>query len=170
MEQKRSGIKRPCRICKKWFLPNPRVDDRQKTCGTPECQRQWHIRKCAEWNLKNRHLARESYIRDRLESLAPVSHSPSSPLPSPVSPPPLNPSPQRVTPLDYPPKVVQEVMGTQQLVIIEYIVRLLIRRVQEVIKPQLPGIQADFGLLPPDQIIRGDGLGAAGGVSFYPDA
>jgi hypothetical protein len=170
MEQKRSGIKRPCRICKKWFSPDPRLGDRQKTCGTPACQRQWHIRKCAEWNLKNRFVARESYLRGRLELLAPASHSPSSPPPNPVSPPPLNPIPKRVTPLDYPPKVVQEVIGAQQHVIIEYIVRLLLRRVQEVIKPQLHGIQADFGLLPPDQIIRGDGLGSAGGVSFYPDA
>ena len=169
MGQKHSGVKRPCRICKKWFLPNPRVDDRQKTCGTPECQRQWHIRKCAEWNLKNRHLARESYIRDRLESLAPVSDLPASP-PQTSPPPPLNPIPKRVSPLDYPLKVVQEVIGAQQLVIIEYIVRLLLRRVQEVIKPQLPGMQADFGLLPPESIPRGDGLGAAGGVSFYPDA
>jgi len=31
------------RICKKWFLPNPQPGDRQKTCGTSECQRQWHI-------------------------------------------------------------------------------------------------------------------------------
>jgi hypothetical protein len=170
MGQKRSGIKRPCRICKKWFSPDPRLGDRQKTCGTPECQRQWHIRKCAEWNLKNRFCARESYLRGRLEFLASSSHSPSSQSPSQASPPPLNPSPQRVSPLDYPPKVVQEVIGAQQLVIIEYIVRLLLRRVQEVIKPQLPGMQADFGLLPPESISRGDGLRAAGGVSFYPDA
>ena len=170
MGPKRNVKKRPCRICKKWFLSDPRIGDRQKTCGTPECQRQWHIRKCAEWNLKNRFCARESYLRGRLELLAPASHSPSSPLSVPVSPPPLNPIPKRVTPLDYPPKVVQEVIVAQQLVIIEYIVRLLLRRVQEVIKPQLSGMQADFGLLPPDQIIRGDGLGAAGGVSFYPDA
>ena len=169
MGQKRSGIKRPCRICKKWFFPDPRLGDRQKTCGTPECQRQWHIRKCAEWNLKNRFCARESYLRGRLELLAPTSHPPSSPPPSPVSPP-INPSPQRVSPLDYPPKVVQEVIGIQQLVIIEYIVRLLLRRIQEVIKPQISEIQADFGLLPIESISRGDGLGAAGGVSFYPDA
>jgi hypothetical protein len=168
MGQKHSGVKRPCRICKKWFLPNPRVDDRQKTCGTPECQRQWHIRKCAEWNLKNRHFARENYLLGRLESLG-VSDLPASP-PQTPPPPPLKSPPQRVSPLDYPLKVVQEVIGAQRLVIIEYIVRLLLRRVQEVIKPQLPGMQADFGLLPPESIPRGDGLGAAGGVSFYPDA
>lgn len=167
MGQKRYGIKRPCRICKKWFLSNPRLGDRQKTCGTPECQRKWHIRKCAEWNLKNRSCARESYLRDRLESLAPTSHSPT---PSLASSPPLNPSPKRASPLDYPLKVVQEVIGTQQLVIIEYIVRLLIRRVQEVIKPQLSGIQADLGLLLHDAISRGDSLEMAGGVSFYSDS
>ena len=131
--------------------PNPRLGDRQKTCGTPKCQRQWHIRKCAEWNLKNRHCARESYLRGRLESLAPVSDLPASPpQTSPTSP--LNSSPKRVSPLDYPPKVVQEVIGAQQLIIIEYIVRLLVRRVQEVIGPQLAGIQADFGLLPPSRL------------------
>ena len=126
-------------------------------------------RKCAEWNLKNRHFARENYLLGRLESLAPVSDLPASP-PQTSPPPPLKSPPQRVSPLDYPLKVVQEVIGAQRLVIIEYIVRLLLRRVQEVIKPQLPGMQADFGLLPPESIPRGDGLGAAGGVSFYPDA
>ena len=34
--------KRPCRICKRWFMPHPRVKDRQKTCGNPPCQREWH--------------------------------------------------------------------------------------------------------------------------------
>jgi len=148
MGQKSHGKKSPCRVCKKWYLPNPRVGNRQKTCGAPECQRQWRIRKCAEWNLKNRSCVRESYLRGRLESLAPVSDLPSSP--PPTSPPlPIKPSLQRTSPLDYPLRVVQEVIGLQQLIIIEYIARLLIRRVQEVIKPQLHGIQADFGLPSP---------------------
>lgn len=169
MGQKRHVKKRPCRICKKWFLPNPRLGDRQKTCGTPECQSKWHIRKCSEWNMKNRHCSRESYLRGRLELLSPVPDSPASP--PPISPsPPLKTSPKRITPLDYPPKVVQEVMGTQQLVIIEYIVRLLIKRVQAVIKPQLAEIKSEYYQLPPEQVSRGDGLGGAGEVSFYPDA
>ncbi|MBA2883263.1 hypothetical protein HNR65_003625 [Desulfosalsimonas propionicica] len=31
--------KRPCRICKRGFLPNAPVKDRQKTCDHPSCQR-----------------------------------------------------------------------------------------------------------------------------------
>lgn len=33
MEQKHQGAKRPCRIRRKQFLPNPLLGDRQKTCG-----------------------------------------------------------------------------------------------------------------------------------------
>jgi hypothetical protein len=170
MGPKRNIKKRPCRICKKWFLSDPRIGDRQKTCGTPECQRQWHNRKCAEWNLKNRACAQENYLRGRLELLAPTSNLPPTSPPPPPSPTPSKQSLQGVSPLDYSRKVVQAVMGVQQLIIIEHIVRLLMRRVQAVIKAQTPGIQAYLGQLPPASILRGDGLGAANEVSFYPDA
>lgn len=128
MGQKCQFRKRPCRICKKWFRPNSRLGDRQKTCGAPECQRQWHIRKCAQWNQKNRSCAQESYLKDRLELLDPGSKPP---LPSPQLPPPPKSPPQWTSPLDYPRGVVQEVMGTQHLVIIGYMTRLLLKRVQE---------------------------------------
>ena len=164
MAQKTRFRKRPCRICGKWFMPNPRLGDRQKTCGADACKRQWHTVKCAEWNRQNRAYFKEIYLRSRLEAASSYTAESSSPSPSPIS---LVRAP---SPLHIPQEVVQEVMGAQQAVIIEYIVRLLVRRVQEVIKPQLTGIQTDFGLLPPEQIIRGDGLGAAGGVSFCPDA
>jgi hypothetical protein len=101
--------------------------------------------------------------------LTPVADSPSSPSPTLPSPP-LKPSPQRVSPLDYPGDVVQEVIGVQQLIIIEYIVRLLLKRVQEVIKPQLLEKQTDSGRLPPESISRGDRQNAANNVPFYQDA
>ncbi len=150
MGQKHQRNKRPCRICKKWFLPNPRLGDRQKTCGAPECQQQWHSRKCAEWNRKNRSYFQEIYLRRRLEVLETASPE-SLPPPSPV------PSLQPVAPLDYPRGVVQEVIGAQQLVIIEYIVRLLVRGVQEVMRPQMPETQCEFRRLSPERISRGDG-------------
>ena len=31
---------RPCRVCRRWFLPDGRLKNRQKTCGNPECQRE----------------------------------------------------------------------------------------------------------------------------------
>lgn len=157
MGQKRQLKKRPCRICKEWFLPNPRLGDRQMTCGTPECQRQWHIRICAQWNLKNKSVAQESYLTGRLKRLAPSSKS-SSPPPSPPES-----TPQWVSPLDYPRRVVQEVIGSQQLIIIEYIVRVLLRRVQEPIRSQPSEIQKEFPPLPPESILRGDSQGVARG-------
>ncbi|NOR22935.1 MAG: hypothetical protein GQ542_00830 [Desulforhopalus sp.] len=66
MSSRRKSKKRPCRICQKWFMPHPRVGDRQKTCGDHECMRKWHARKCAEWNRKNRNCAQEKYLSDRL--------------------------------------------------------------------------------------------------------
>jgi len=151
MGQKRLSRKRPCRICGKWFVPNPRLGDRQKTCGGPECQRLWHARKCAEWNRKHRHLFQESYLKGRVL----IGDSPEPP-PSPA--PPLMPiTPvQHAPPLDYPRRVVQEVMGVQLLVIVEYIVRLLKRDVQEVIRSQVADIQSEFRQLPPKVISRGD--------------
>jgi hypothetical protein len=153
MGQKRQSTKRPCRICKKWFLPNPRLGDRQKTCGTTECQQQWHTRKCTEWNRKNRSYFQENYLKRRLESLDAISPEPTpstSPPPSPM--PPLQPIP----PLDYPRGVVQEVIGAQQLVIIEFIVRLLKRGVQEVIISQHVKTHREFQGLPSRAISRGD--------------
>ena len=153
MGQQRHLKKRPCRICKKWFLPNPRLGDRQMTCGSSECQRQWHIRKCAEWNRDNRSCFQENYLKRRIESLVatpPEASPPHIPPPEPI--PPFQPTP----PLDYPRRVVQEVIGSQQLIIIEYIVRLLKKDVQEVIWSQSIEMQKESVRLPPEVISRGD--------------
>jgi hypothetical protein len=154
MGQKRLSRKRPCRICGKWFATNPRLGDRQKTCGDSECKRQWHARKCAEWNRKNRSTFQENYLNRKLESLNTVpSEPPPSSGPSPVIPP-----VQHAPPLDYPRRVVQEVIGAQQLVIIEHIVRLLKRDVQEVIRSQVADMQREYQQQPPKAISRGDSL------------
>lgn len=57
--------KRPCKICGQWFYPNPRLGNRQKTCGSAECKREWHKRKCGEWNSKNRDYFRGIYLKKR---------------------------------------------------------------------------------------------------------
>ena len=152
MGQKRRSVKRPCRICRRWFIPNPRLGERQKTCGAAECQKQWHKRKCADWNRNNRVYFREIYLRNRLRSAdsarSPQSSAPRSP-PSPAS---LEP----VAPLDYPRDVVQEVIGAQPLVILEYIVRLLTRGVQEAIRTQCSEMQEEFSRLLPAECSRDD--------------
>lgn len=58
--------KRPCNICRKWFLPNPRAGDRQRTCSEPACQRERHRRACSDWHRRNSDYDRENRLRARL--------------------------------------------------------------------------------------------------------
>lgn len=153
MEQKYLLKKRPCRVCGKWYPPHPRLGDRQQTCGALECQRKWHARKCAEWNRKNRAYFKEIYLRGRLESFGsdPPAQSPS------CSSCRINDLSRRTSPLKLPQEVIQEVIDVKQLIIIEYVVRLLTRSVQEVIRTQLVEKQKGIRRLPPLSISRGDG-------------
>jgi hypothetical protein len=66
MGENRKSNKRPCRICRKWFTPHPRLGDRQKTCGKEACKRKWHAKKCTEWNKKNRSYFQAIYLRCNL--------------------------------------------------------------------------------------------------------
>ena len=154
---RRKSKKRPCRICRKWFIPNPRVGDRQKTCGDPECMRKWHAGKCAEWNRKNRKCAQENYLHDKLtlavgeskedKKTSPATASKSCDFPS-----------GSAFFAQLPRSLIQEVIGAQQLVIIEYLGRQLLRSVQEVIRRQLIEIKGDPAQLPPAGPSRGDSI------------
>jgi hypothetical protein len=155
MGQKRRLRKRPCRICGKWFVPHARLGKRQKTCGATECRQRWHARKCAAWNRKNRLYFKEIYLSRRLESSAGNSSCPTSP-PCSASRTGGSSRPRRASPLHFPQEVVQEVIGVKQLVIIEYILRLLMREVQEVINAQHADIHRGFMRLPLSSVSRGD--------------
>jgi len=150
MAEKHKHKKRPCRVCRKWFTPNPRLGDRQRTCGDEECQRKWHARKCAEWNRRNPSYFKEIYLRGRLESFGNVlpDQSPSSCR--------INAPPRRSSPMELPQEVIQEVIEVKQFIIIEYIMRLLRRGFQEVIRRQLAETQREVRRLSPSSISRGD--------------
>ena len=45
--------KRPCRTCLRWFYPDPRAGDRQRTCGKPECQSVRRKKPQANWRAQN---------------------------------------------------------------------------------------------------------------------
>ena len=45
--------KRPCRICRCWFRPDPRVGDRHAACNKPECQRLRRKKTQAAWRNAN---------------------------------------------------------------------------------------------------------------------
>jgi hypothetical protein len=159
MGPKRRPRKRPCRICGKWFSPNPRLEGRQKTCGADECKRRWHAKRCAIWNRQNCSYFKEIYLRRQLESCSGGSPCPT---PSPVTTSHMGAgsSPPPAFPLDLPREVVQEVMGRQPTVIIGYILRLLMRGVQEVINAQHADIHRVLRRLPLSSISRGDSQGS----------
>jgi len=58
--------KRPCSICRKWFLPNPREGKRQKTCGGAECQAERHRRSCRSWHRRNPDYDRARRLQKRV--------------------------------------------------------------------------------------------------------
>jgi hypothetical protein len=150
MERKKPLRKRPCRICRKWFWPNPRLGERQKTC-CKECQRQWHAKRCREWNRKNRRVSKENYLKNRLDLC--------------VVP---KPAPARGSPPQYPRAVVQEVIGEQLPVIIEYLLQQHRRGVQEVIRKQSIENKGKSDRLPYGSISRGNRLARPEPVSLPP--
>src|SRR4051794_35091508 len=46
--------KRPCCVCRRWFLPDARVGDRQRACGAAECQRARHREADRAWHARHR--------------------------------------------------------------------------------------------------------------------
>jgi len=163
MEKTTPFRKRPCRICGKWFIPNPRLGDRQKTCGADACKQQWHTAKCAEWNRQNRAYFKEIHLRSRLEPPDNDAADPLSPCSS--SPSRANAAARGPSPLHLPREAIQEVMGTQQLVIIEYVVRVLLRGIQEVIGGQHLEIPDEFRQLLAASSLRGNSQAAPPAVS-----
>ena len=142
MGENRKSNKRPCRICRKWFTPDPRLGDRQKTCGKETCKRKWHAKKCSEWNKKNRSYFQAIYLSSKLESSKTPSQSDNRPPPSsnPDKNCPIRPPSSRST-LELPGDVIQDVIGVQPLIIIEYVAQLLVRSFKEVIRVQPVDIQ-----------------------------
>ena len=45
--------KRPCRICRRWFVPDRRVGHRQRACSAPACQIGRRAKTQASWRRRN---------------------------------------------------------------------------------------------------------------------
>jgi hypothetical protein len=144
MRPTNSNRKRPCRICGKWFKPDPRLGERQKTCGNKECQRKWHAKKCREWNKKNIPYFQEIDLEKRLALCdPPASQATTAPLDAAAT-------------RSLPATSVQEVISIQHIVIIKYLLRLPIHRLQEVIDSQQADIIRNIWRLPGVVSSRGD--------------
>ena len=152
--RKRPSRKRPCRICRRWFLPDPRLKGRQMTCGDAHCKGQWHKKKCQEWNLKNKDYFRSNYLHKKLDALSRDEQATQTLPPESRCLVPLKNRLNSGLPLSY----VQEVIGIKHLIIIEYLAQLLVRRFQEALRGQPLVTTGKLSRLPEVVVSRGDGL------------
>ncbi len=97
--------KRPCCICRKWFLPDVRQQDRQRTCG-PACRRELHRRQCEALNKKNKADYTNNYLAEQIEKAL-------------AQPPPVT---KKRTRLALPVDVIVTECGLKHAVIVQYLV------------------------------------------------
>jgi hypothetical protein len=57
--------KRPCAVCRVWYIPEPRTRHCQKTCGKESCRREWTRRQQSRWRSKNPDYWSEHRLRVR---------------------------------------------------------------------------------------------------------
>lgn len=113
--------KRPCSICRKWFLPHVRLSGRQTTCS-PECKKQRHRIKCKAWNKKNKAYFKAIYLNEKLEQTnkPPPDCSTKSkqkhPLPS-----------YRLN-LQLPYEVIESQIGRRCCIIVQYLIEQILQR------------------------------------------
>jgi hypothetical protein len=131
-----TGRKRPCRVCRRWFAPDPRAGGRQMTCERAPCRQEWHRRACREWNRKNKAYYQENYLHKKLETLAVRENSAAKAQGKPTrgaaekrqATKPARRA-HRVEALAH--ELDLKVLDARQIVILKYVTHLLIRRVQE---------------------------------------
>ena len=133
MKKAMACSKRPCRICRRWFSPDPRLKDRQMTCGDQACKREWHRRKCAKWNRENSPQIRKERLVHKLKAMtAGTGHSTVTSEAHPGTP-----SVQNGSRAELLSPLAQEVMAVQLAVMIEYLAQHLLRLAQEVMRRQV---------------------------------
>lgn len=72
--------KRPCSICRRWFLPDVRVGPRQRACSSPECQAERRKKTQASWRAANPDYFAARRIAERAEQAAQEPKTPPAPL------------------------------------------------------------------------------------------
>ncbi len=124
---KKSCGKRPCSICHKWFQPDVRQKDRQRTCGRSKCQKELHRRNCSNWNKRNKEDLANNYLEKKLEQVESKivtennKEPPGNPIYSEVSKILLP-----TSPFVLPVEIITREYGIKSLVIIHYLARKII--------------------------------------------
>src|SRR5215471_6954527 len=57
--------RRRCPFCRGWFHPHPRLKQRQKTCGRPDCRRQQKRKSNEQWRTENPDYFRSAYPQQK---------------------------------------------------------------------------------------------------------
>ena len=121
-----SRKKRPCSICRKWFQPNVRQRDRQKTCGRPDCQNELHRRNCEKWNRRNKEYFANDYLAKKIEQLKEPESEEIKRIQSEPSSNNAQISTPHSLPLILPREIIVEEYGMRSLIIIHYLARQII--------------------------------------------
>lgn len=111
--------KRPCGICRRWFLPNARSGKRQKVCSEAACQRERHRRACRDWHARNPSYDREERLRSRLRKAETTPMVVADPLP-----------------LRIDAKVARDAVGMEVHVVVEEIGKVLVEWMRDAVLAQ----------------------------------
>jgi len=144
--------KKPCRICRRWFLPNPRLKDRQKTCGRSECKRRWHSKKCAQWYRTNIDYFKANYLQKKIDA---VSGKDKPLITYKTGLHPLKVTKSRMK-TGLPMAYVQELIGIKHIIIIEYLAQQLDQRRRRSIELTKRLLTDRLDIQPPLVCSRGD--------------
>ena len=131
--------KRPCRFCGKWFWPDPRVGQRQRTCSAEECQCKRRAETQATWRQANPEYA----IAYRLQQRAAVPERERSEA--------RHPPPMDRLPWD----LAKDEFKAQGRDFLEVLARVLLAGMKDEIREQVTVITREFrghpALVPKDQ-------------------
>jgi hypothetical protein len=134
MDAKPRLRKRPCSVCKRWFMPDSRVRHCQKTCSE-DCGKKRAARRQADWRRKKPDHSEELRVRRAVRRAeqdgAVIEVRPRDGLLAKV-----------------PWAIVQTAMGTKNAVIIAFALRLLDRDRQTAIRVRIAGTSRSPGRLP----------------------
>jgi hypothetical protein len=122
------------------------------TCGDARCKTEWHRKKCEKWNRSNSDYFKANYLQKKLEAAGHGAGT--SKIPTAKSSPGWTLKSRMKTglPLEY----VQEVIGIQQLIIVEYLAQLLNRRFAKTMTESFPASVPQADQLPAMVFSRGD--------------
>ena len=124
--------KRPCAVCRRWYLPDPRTRHRQKTCGSDECRIEWRRRTQARWRARNPDYAADRRLRSQAanaeKSKAAVS---------------VRAPPKAMARVPW--EVGAKALGVPGTLFIAFLVRLLLGAAKDERRGQPPGNKEQFG-------------------------